>query len=174
MLVAKPELQGGYSRTVLVAIPAGDKHVGFILNRATELTLGKLFPEHAPSAKVIDPVYLGGPDMVETLFAVVRRNPGTDAMPLFAGLYLVASEQALDRVIETLPGEARFFAGFVGWKPGELEKEIEAGYWFVSDPDSALFFRSDTTRLWEELVARRGFLSASLGSRHRALVVGLH
>jgi putative transcriptional regulator len=172
MLVASPELQGGYSRTTLIAVPAGDKHIGFILNRATDVTLGKLFPEHAPSAKVADPVHLGGPEMADALFAVVRRDPGADAVPLFGGLYLVAGEEALDRVIEKLPGEARFFAGFVGWQPGELEKEIDAGYWYVTDADSALLFRPDTSGLWEELIQRlgnghapqrgRGFLSARL------------
>jgi putative transcriptional regulator len=175
MLVASPELQGGYSRTTLIAVPVGDSHLGFIVNRATDVTLGQLFPQHAASAKVVDPVHIGGPEMKDVLFAVVRRNPGADAVPLFGGLYLVASEEAVDRVIEKSPGDARFFAGYVGWQPGELEKEIEAGYWFVTDADSAVFFRPDTTGLWEELVKRlsngptpqrgRGFLSASLANR---------
>lgn len=39
MLVASPALQGLYSRTTLIAIPAGDRHIGFIVNRATELSL---------------------------------------------------------------------------------------------------------------------------------------
>jgi len=156
MLVASPELQGLYSRTTLIVLPAGDKHIGFILNRATEVRLATLFPEHAPSAKVVDPVYFGGPQMVDALFAVVRRNPGSNAWPLFGGLYLAASAEAVDRVIEQAPAEARFFAGFVGWQPGELAGEIEAGYWYVTDADSALFFRRDTSGLWEELVERLG------------------
>jgi putative transcriptional regulator len=134
MLVASPALQGLYSRTTLIAIPAGERHVGFIVNRATKLSLATLFPSHAPSAKVVDPVHFGGPEMADALFAVVRRNPGTDAVPLFGGLYLVASAEAVDRVIEQTPADARFFAGFVGWQPGELEKEIDAGYWHVMDP----------------------------------------
>jgi putative transcriptional regulator len=170
MLVASPELQGAYGRTTLIAVPAGEQHIGFILNRATELKLSTLFPEHAPSAKVVDPVHFGGPEMVDALFAVVRRNPGADAVPLFGGLYLVADAQAVERVIDKLAGDARFFAGFVGWHPGELAKEIEAGYWYVTDPDAALFFRPDTTRLWEELIerlgnghaAQRGFRTAGL------------
>jgi putative transcriptional regulator len=175
MLVASPELQGAYSRTTLIAVPVGDSHLGFILNRATDVTLGKLFPGHAPSAKVVDPVHFGGPEMADALFGVVRRDPGAGAVPLFDGLYLVASEEAIDRVIERAPGDARFFAGFVGWRPGELAKEIEAGYWHVTGADAALFFRPDTTTLWEELVERlgnghapqrgRGFLSASLAVR---------
>ena len=156
MLVASPAMQGFYSRTALIVVPAGDAHIGFIVNRPTEVRLATLFPEHAPSAKVVDPVHLGGPEMREALFAVVRRNPGAGALPLFGGLYLVASADAVDRVIEHAPGDARFFAGFVGWQPGELADEIEAGYWYMTDADPALFFRRDTTRLWDELIERLG------------------
>jgi putative transcriptional regulator len=156
MLVASPALQGLYSHTALIVVPAGEAHLGFILNRATDLKLATLFPEHAPSAKVADPVYFGGPEMLEAIFAVVRRDPGAGGVRLFGDLYLVAGSDAVDRIIEQSPNDARYFAGFVGWQPGELAKEIEAGYWHVADADPALFFRRDTGRLWEELSKRLG------------------
>ena len=53
LLVARPELGEFYRSTVLFARPMGNgRHVGFIINRPTPMTLGKLFPEHAPSQKV--------------------------------------------------------------------------------------------------------------------------
>lgn len=156
LLVASPDLQGQYGQTALVAIPAGDRHIGFIVNRATDVRLARLFPDHAPSAKVADPVYLGGPEMSNAIFALVHRDPGTDAVRLFGDVFLVASADAVDRVIEQMPGDARYFAGFVGWAPGELDKEIAAGYWYVTDPDPALLFRKDTDGLWQELVERLG------------------
>src|SRR5712692_8402963 len=63
ILVAKPELRDElYGSSILVVTPlGGDQHVGFIVNRPTGVTLGRLFPEHAAAQKVIDPVYLGGP-----------------------------------------------------------------------------------------------------------------
>ena len=127
LLVATPELKGLYGRTALLAVPLEGQHIGFILNRATDLTLAHLFPDHVPSAKVVDPVYFGGPEMVGAIFAVVRRNPGGAALPLFDGLFVTASAPAVDRIIEQTPNDARYFAGFVAWRPGELAKEIEAG-----------------------------------------------
>jgi len=156
LLVAKPELQGLYSRTTLLVAPLKDQHVGFILNRATELTLGKLFPDHAPSAKVVDPIYFGGPEMLGAIFAVVRKDPGEAAVPLFEDIFVTASAQAVDRIIEQTPNAARYFVGFVGWRPGELAKEIEAGYWYVTDADAALVFNRDTGAMWEDLVKRLG------------------
>lgn len=156
LLVASPALQGLYQQTTLIVVPAGERHLGFIVNRATDVKLATLFPDHAPSAKVADPVYFGGPEMVDALFAVVRRDPGAGALRLFGELFVVSSSEAVDRVIEQTPNDARYFAGFVGWQPGELAKEIDAGYWYVADPDPALFFRQDTGRLWQELVERLG------------------
>ena len=141
---------------MMIAVPLGDKHFGFILNRASELTLARLFPEHAPSAKVVDPVYLGGPEVPNALFALTRRDPGAPSMHLFGSLYMTGHAGIIDRIIEQTPNDARYFAGFVGWTPGELAKEIEAGYWYVADPDPALVFRKNTDAMWEELVTRLG------------------
>ena len=156
MLVASPALQGLYRHTTLIVVPAGEGHLGFIVNRATDVRLSTLFPEHAPSAKVADPVYFGGPEMLEAIFAVVRRDPGGGGVQLFGDLYLVAGAEAVDRVIERTPNDARYFAGFVGWQPGELESEIEAGFWYTGEADPALFFRHDTSRVWDELSKRLG------------------
>jgi putative transcriptional regulator len=152
MLVAVPELQGPYNHTALIVVPAGDGlHFGFIINRATGVKMATLFPEHAPSAKVVDPVYFGGPEMVGSIFAVVRNDPGAHAVPLFGDLYVTANADVVDRIIEKTPNDARYFAGFVGWQPGELAAELEAGYWTVTEPDATLFFRHDTGGLWDEL-----------------------
>lgn len=160
LLVASPDLQGAYSHTAVIVVPSGGgQHVGFILNRATSVKMGTLFPEHAPSAKVADPVYFGGPERMDAIFAVVRRDPGAPALRLFGDLFVTANADVVDRIIEKTPSDARFFAGFVGWQAGELAAELDAGYWYTAEPDAGLFFRSETEGLWEELLKR---LEASL------------
>ena len=156
LLVAKPSLKGPYTHTALIVVPLGDKHIGFILNRATEVTLAKAFPEHAPSAKVIDPIYFGGPEASDSIFALVRRDPGGPSLQLFGDLFMTGNGKAIDRIIEQTPNEARYFAGFVGWMPEELASEIERGFWFVTDPDPALVFQKDPGEMWAELMRRLG------------------
>lgn len=157
LLVAAPDLQGLYNRTALLVVPAaGGQHLGFIINRATDVKLATLFPDHAPSAKVVDPVYFGGPEMVQSIFALVRRDPGVPALHLFGDLFVTGNGAAVDRIIEQTPNDARYFVGFVGWQPGELAKELEAGFWFVTEPDAALLFRKDTDVMWDELIKRLG------------------
>jgi putative transcriptional regulator len=156
LLVATPSLKGPYANTALIAVPVGDRHVGFILNRATELTLSKLFPQHEPSAKVVEPVYFGGPAGSDALFALVARNPGKPALHLFGDLYVTNDLKSVDRIIEETPNDARYMVGFVGWQPGELAHEMKQGYWFTGAPEAGHVFTKDTKGLWDELVKRYG------------------
>jgi putative transcriptional regulator len=157
ILVAKPELRDkGYAETILVVRPlGGDAHVGFIVNRPTEVSLGELFPRHDHSQKVVDPVYSGGPFAEEAIFALVQRPdaPGGKSVQILPGLFVVVDEATVDRIIQTEADRARYITGLVAWKPGELASEIERGAWYVLEADAALAMRKPEG-LWEELVHR--------------------
>jgi putative transcriptional regulator len=158
VLVAKRQLQDKlYGSTILIARPIGaDRHVGFILNKPTQMTLGKLFPSHGPSQKVLDPVFLGGPVSPEVIFALVqgKDSPGGRSIRILDDLYLAIDSEVVDRVIEKQAAQARFFAGMVLWRPGELSEEVRRGLWYLVDPKADLVLRKQTENLWEELVAR--------------------
>jgi putative transcriptional regulator len=157
LLVARPTLQGPYSHTAVLAVPLGNKHIGFILNRATETKLSAAFPDHAPSAKVLEPIYFGGPEAADALFAVKRGNPGQPSLHLFADVYMSGSSKVIDSIIETTPNDARYFAGFVGWLPDELASEISRGFWYVGAADSAEIFRKNAGEsMWQDLTRRLG------------------
>ncbi|MGH8667913.1 MAG: YqgE/AlgH family protein [Burkholderiales bacterium] len=157
ILVAKRQLRDKmYGSTILVARPIGhDQHIGFIVNRPTKITLGQLFPQHAPSQKVPDPVYVGGPISAESIFALVHtsKHPGGRSVQLMPGMFAVFDGKLVDDVIERDPGKARFVAGLVGWRAGELRDEIKRGAWFVLDADPKVVLRKPEG-LWEELVKR--------------------
>ncbi|HEX9435289.1 MAG TPA: YqgE/AlgH family protein, partial [Burkholderiales bacterium] len=156
LLIAHPAFRDvEYRQTVLLAAPAPNGgHVGVILNRPTRRSLGSLFPEHEPSKKVVDPVYYGGPFSRGALVALVRgdHSPGAGSVLLMKDLYLAFRANTIDHVIETTPNEARYFVGYVGWRPGELKSELDRGLWSVLNADLEMVFRKDTEGLWEELL----------------------
>jgi len=157
ILVAKRQLRDQlYGSTILIVKPLGeDRHVGFIINKPTQMTLGKLFPNHGPSQKIVDPVYLGGPFNSQVIFALVQRSesPGGRSMRIAPDLYLAVDSQVVDRIIESEPQHARFLAGMVLWKPGELAEELKRGLWYSLDARSELVLKK-ADGLWEELVGR--------------------
>lgn len=155
ILVAKRQLQDRfYGATIIVTRPIGnEQHIGFIVNRPTKITLGQLFPQHGPSQKVPDPVFVGGPINAESIFALVQtpQNPGGRSVKIVDNLFAVVDGNIVDNVIEHDPSHARFVAGLVAWRTGELEDEIKRGAWYVLDADPALVLRKPDG-LWEELV----------------------
>lgn len=168
ILVAHPAFRDlEYRQTVLIAAPAPNGgHVGVILNRPTRRSLGSLFPEHEPSKKVLDPVYYGGPFSRGALVALVRADsaPGSGSVLLMKNLYLAFRANTIDHVIETTPNEARYFVGYVGWRPGELRSEIDRGLWTVASADLEVIFRKDTEGLWDELQQQSRRIRAALPS----------
>lgn len=174
LLVAHPAFRDlDYRQTVLIAAPApSGGHVGVILNRPTRRSLGSLFPEHEPSKKVVDPVYYGGPFARGALVALVRSdsNPGEGSLPLMKNLYIAFRANTIDRVIETTPNEARYYVGYVGWRPGELRNELDRGLWSVLDADLGTIFRSETEGMWEELLLQTRRLRARAPSAEESRI----
>jgi putative transcriptional regulator len=175
-LIATPRLiDPRYARSVLLVIPIdNDQHIGFIINRPTRQSLSSLFPEHGPSKKVVDPVFVGGPMAADALFALVKtdRNPGGDSVEMMTHLFFCKRVDIVDRVIENTPNEARYYVGYVEWRPGELREELLRGLWLVSNADLDTVFRKDTRNLWDELSKRSEAINASIRRLHRVHVPG--
>jgi putative transcriptional regulator len=158
VLVATPQLQDPiYGETILIAKPVnGGRHLGFILNRPTKVSLADIFPGHEPSSKIREPIFVGGPFDLDTIFALVagHASPGDDSIELAPDLYLAVAEKTINRLIETASDHARFFAGAVVWRAGELDEELKRGAWYVLDVEPELMLRKETKGLWQELVQR--------------------
>ena len=157
MLVANPELrEEPYRAAVIVVVPlGGDEHVGFIVNRSTETMLGNLFPDDGPSQKVLDPVYLGGPFAGQAVFALLQsaQPPAGKALQLMPGLFAAFDAALVDDIIRSDSGRAKFVAGLVAWRQGELAAEVKAGAWYVLEADAGVAMRKPEG-LWEELLLR--------------------
>lgn len=157
VLVARPSLSDPiYGHSILVAheMPGG-QHVGFILNKPTELKLTEAFPGHDASKAVTDPLYLGGPSDLNAVFALVqsRTTPADGSLALTGDIYLAISDTAVDKAMTPAAEErARFFVGAVVWRRGELDAEIRQGAWYVLEATPELLLPRRTTGLWEELV----------------------
>jgi len=168
LLVAHPAFRDAdYRQTVLLAAPAPNGgHVGVILNRPTRRSLASLFPEHEPSKKVMEPVYYGGPFSRGALVALVKTAaaPGSGSVMLMKNLYMAFRVNTIDQIIEATPNEARYFVGYVGWRPGELRSEIDRGIWSVLGADPDVVFRKDMDNLWEELLLQTRRIRADGGA----------
>ena len=158
MLVAQPEMTSEiFGSSILFVRPLPDgSHVGLIINRPSIKKLGDIFPEDEPSKKVVAPLFLGGPEGYNRVFALVdhRNAAGNEAMQMMPGVFLVAESKDIDKIIASDPEHARFFLGMVTWRPGQLDEELDRGFWYADKADAKLVLEKKTDGLWEELVRR--------------------
>jgi putative transcriptional regulator len=50
----------------------------------------------------------------------------------------------------------RFFLGYAGWGPGQLDAEVERNDWIVATPSYDLIFSTDTDEIWGAVLERLG------------------
>jgi len=170
LLVAKPGLPDpNFGESVVLVTENGNANaVGVIINRATDRSLASILPGERFN-RFTEPIFFGGPVASTGLFAMFRaeKNPG-DAVRLLPGVFLALTPGTVDDLVTRPPGTIRFFAGYSGWAPGQLDSEVLRGDWYVLDADSRTVFRKDMKNLWQDLVRRASAIRAGLPGRQAA------
>jgi len=166
LLVARPGLPDPNFResVVLVMQSEGGETTGVIINRPTNRSLADLLPTERFES-FTDPIFFGGPVVPQGLFALFRaeKNPG-GALPVLPGIYLALLPDSVDALLGKPPARIRFFSGYSGWAPGQLQGELDRGDWLVVEADEKTIFLKDTSRLWEDMVRRARSVRAGAAS----------
>lgn len=158
LLIAEPFLSDpNFARSVILLCEHGEEGtVGFILNRATELTLGDLLPElYTPLLKV----YQGGPVQLDTLHMLHRSPQHFGGNEILPGVFWGGSYEALQDSIlhnDYQPIDLRLFVGYAGWSPGQLKKELDEGSWIVTDLSEEILFETEAENIWREAIKSLG------------------
>ena len=131
--------------------------VGFILNKPIAVKINSLiddFPE------IEAPVYYGGPVAQDTLHYVHDVGDILDeSIPVSQGVYWSGDFTKLKFLISSeliKPHNIRFYLGYSGWSPGQLEDEMESGSWILAHMDSNYAFKVKHQRLWRQVMRNKG------------------
>ena len=158
LIAARGLPDGNFSRTVILLIAYNDKGaMGVVVNRRTDVTLGRVFSDLAPSGASVSQAFIGGP--VERTGAIgLVRGPDTpaDARHIVDGVSLVSTREALEALVKagTAPGRFRVYLGYAGWGPGQLEAETLEGSWHVAEGEAGVVFDPDPAAVWQRQIAR--------------------
>ena len=147
-----------FDRSVILICEHGDDgSLGFVLNKQTELYLSEILPLKGCE---IHQVYLGGPVQQDTLHYIhtIGKNL-TEATQVTNKVWWSGNFELLKEMMENgmvTEDQVRYFIGYSGWSPGQLEKEITDNNWIIIDqaPDDVLDIPSEF--LWRELLLRLG------------------
>ena len=164
LLVATSELDDPrFTRTVIYMVrhDARTGAMGLVVNRHLgEVPMAVLLKQSGlpgEGAKGSVRLHVGGP--VEATRIVVLHTDdyaGPDTVKVANGVAITSDPSILQSIAEGKgPRRARFTLGYAGWAPGQLEAEMEAGYWIVVPSDAAIVFDDADETKWDRAMARR-------------------
>lgn len=147
-----------FRRTVILLCDHSvDGSFGLILNRPSGLMLAEAASEPLPFDAFL---WLGGPVETDTLHYVHPFGDRLEsALPVLDGVFWGGSFDELRAAIaggDVDPKSVRFFVGYAGWGPGQLDAEVDEGSWIVLDGDPALVLAPSDGALWRDLLRRLG------------------
>ena len=165
ILLAEPFMMD--SNFVQATILLTDYHhsgsVGFILNKPINMMVNDLlanFPEIASE------VYFGGPVATDTIHYLHNVGELLEGSKLVShGVYWGGDFDKLKFLIKNkmiLPNQIRFYVGYSGWSPGQLEEELKTGSWVISKGDPNYVFKSSSHGLWKQVMMDKGEIYAIL------------
>jgi putative transcriptional regulator len=153
LLVATDVVGGGsFEETVILLLNYdATGAAGLVINQPMEALPAQALPEMSGIDRYDGPLYWGGPVELFTLRALrLADAPLDQAVQIFDNVYLVPlAENLLDRA--SSKANLRFFVGYSGWAPGQLDRELATGSWHIVAAIEALVFADDPGGMWRSL-----------------------
>jgi len=159
LLISEPFLLDSYFKRAVVLLSEHDDKgtLGFILNKPTDVMLNDAV-EDFPDFNVT--LYFGGPVDTDTLFYVHTLGLKLEgAKEILPGLWWGGDYEQLKFLVDTKQIEKeniRFYAGYAGWEPKQLDTELKDKSWVVSDLASDFTFFDNPKTLWSQVLRSMG------------------
>lgn len=144
-----------FTKSVVLLTNYGqDGAVGLIINRPTRYSLSSALPEIQGLVGSGKKLYFGGP-VSRNIMAVLlesdkdlRKIDGVSRV--FGNIYFAVNKKVIHRALTGKVKPARGFAGYAGWAPGQLERELARGDWSVKTANSETVFSQFPNTLWNK------------------------
>jgi len=160
LLIAEPSIIGdsSFNRSViLLADYTEEGSIGFILNKPLEYTLKDLVPSTYAQFKV----YNGGPVEQDNLY-FIHKVPELipESIEISLGIFWGGDFEVALKLInsgEIAESDIRFFLGYSGWEPEQLEKELQTNSWVVTENIyKKSLIEKDDIAFWKEKMLELG------------------
>lgn len=127
---------------------------GIAINRPAHIPLSEAFPTVKELSTFKESLYLGGPVKTNGIFVLMKtKRPHAGMKPVTDDIYFTVGLNAvIHGASKAEEGEvARAYAGYAGWRAGQLQEEIKRGDWIIVDTDTSIVFEENSENLWQRL-----------------------
>jgi putative transcriptional regulator len=155
LLISEPLQADSFFKRSVVLVSEHDLKgtLGFILNKLTDVKLNDAV-EDFPAFNA--PLYFGGPVDTDTLFYIhTLGHLLPDSKEIIKGIFWGGDYDRLKFLIDTKqikPDQIRFYAGYSGWEPDQLEDEINHNAWMLGNANKEFTFYPTPEVLWSQVL----------------------
>jgi putative transcriptional regulator len=159
ILVSEPYLADpNFERTIILLCEHNSEgSFGFVLNKPSPSKISELMDD---LKKFDSTVYVGGPVQQDTLHFIHRINTLEDAVAVGEGIFWGGNFAQLTIMLRShdlTDSDIKFYLGYSGWSEGQLEEELKANTWIVSDEvDEKLIFETNPETMWQKALEAMG------------------
>ena len=159
LLISEPYLPDpNFERTVVLLCEHNTEgSFGFVLNKPSVLKVQEVMDDFGVFENI---VYVGGPVQQDTLHFIHRNGNIVNAVEIAGQVYWGGDLENLLLLTDTKQicgADIRFFLGYSGWGPGQLEEELEKDSWIVCDyVTDQLLFDTDPQVMWRKALEGMG------------------
>ena len=153
LLVASEDADGSsFERTVILLLHYDEFGAqGLVINRQSDAGLVDVFPQSKALADYEGALFWGGPVQMSTMRALLRTDdPPDDAIAVIDGVYQIAVDESISDYAMN-DAHMRFYIGYAGWSPGQLDRELRFGSWDVAAADADIVFSDTPAAVWPTL-----------------------
>ena len=162
LLLSMPQMMDpNFAQTVVLLCEYTDKGAfGLVVNRPMTEPAWKLVKTE-PEVRVNPDLHLwiGGPVDPQQTWVLMSdaQAPGDDHREICPGVMLSVSHELTLHLLQQPPSSrARLVVGYAGWGPGQLDKELAASAWLMTEVDPKLIFGVAPEQMWETAIRRLG------------------
>jgi putative transcriptional regulator len=159
LLISEPTLKDSYFNrsVVLIVEHNNDGTVGFILNKEIDIDLNGLVRDFD---EIESTVFFGGPVNKDNLFFIHSFGKDIEgALPITKKLFWGGDFTMLKDILrkdKSNLNKVRFFIGYSGWDPGQLQMELDQNSWVVKAKVEENILDSLPKNLWKDTLRNMG------------------
>jgi putative transcriptional regulator len=139
--------------------------VGFVLNKPVDIAVCEIlndFPQSDCKVSIGGPVNTNTVHYIHTLGELVPES-----IKIISGIYWGGNFEKIKSLIESgiiNNNQIRFFLGYSGWSPSQLDNELSQNAWIVGDTTAEEVMNVNQVSSWNETLAHMGEKYRSLAN----------
>jgi putative transcriptional regulator len=159
VLLAEPFLNDPYFRRTVIFLCEHNTEgsFGFVLNNYIDVDLDQIM-ENMPTFE--GRISIGGPVRNSNLYYIHTLGEQVEeSVEIIPGVFMGGNFESLKKLLisgTVTKNQVRFFVGYSGWSPEQLENEVKTNSWFVTSVPKEIVMNSEADDLWKRIMRSMG------------------